>query len=265
MSAPGSSVPALQKDDLLGRRIEEAGLNNMHTRRQLVYDGWLLFLSPGRAKRARSVNAYFGSTLALDEKIVHCERVYAKRGLPLLFRITPFVQPASLDDALARRGYVAFDETLVKLCTLEQAPLRNQRSDVLIERVELPPFVEAIGECRGSDITQCAAHLERLANSPLDVRPVVARGDRAVLGGGIVSIFDDIAGVFDVFTVPSMQRRGVATVVVSHLLVDAWQRGARHFYLQVSADNAAAIGVYRKFGFATCYRYHYRAREGDVE
>ena len=48
-------------------RIEEAGLNALQTQQQLFYDGWLLRVSPGKAKRARSVNAHFGSTLPLDE------------------------------------------------------------------------------------------------------------------------------------------------------------------------------------------------------
>ena len=60
------------------RRIEEAGLNALQTQRQLFYDGWLLRLSAGKAKRARSVNAYFGSTLPLARKIGHCESVYAQ-------------------------------------------------------------------------------------------------------------------------------------------------------------------------------------------
>lgn len=265
MSAPNAATGALQRDDSLARRIEEAGLNNMHTRSQLVYDGWLLFLSPGRAKRARSVNAFFDSTLAIDEKIAHCERVYATRGLPLLFRITPFVHPATLDQVLARRGYIAFDETLVQLRTFDEPPQRNERSDLAVERVELATFVDAIGECRGSPIAQRAAHLERVAHSPLDVQSVVARDGDAVIGGGIVSIEDGIAGIFDVFTLPAKQGRGIATAVVSHLLGDAWQRGARHFYLQVNGDNDAAIAVYRKFGFASRYRYHYRAREHEVE
>ena len=76
------------------RRVEEIGLNALQTQQQLFYDGWLLRLSPGKAKRARSVNAFFGSTLPLSRKIAHCERVYAEHGLPLLFRITPFVQPS---------------------------------------------------------------------------------------------------------------------------------------------------------------------------
>ena len=37
------------------RQIEQAGLNALQTQRQLVYDGWGLRLSAGKAKRARSV------------------------------------------------------------------------------------------------------------------------------------------------------------------------------------------------------------------
>src|SRR5206468_1751271 len=38
----------------MGRRIEEAGLNALQTQRQLFYDGWVLRVSPGKAKRGRS-------------------------------------------------------------------------------------------------------------------------------------------------------------------------------------------------------------------
>ena len=67
------------------RRIEEAGLNALQTQRQLFYDGWLLRLSAGKAKRARSVNAHFGSTLPLDRKIAYCEtRLRAARAAAAL-------------------------------------------------------------------------------------------------------------------------------------------------------------------------------------
>ena len=47
------------------------------------------------------------------------------------------------------------------------------------------------------------------------------------------------------------------------LLRWAWQNGATHAYLQVDAENAPALAVYRKFGFATAYTYHYRARPDE--
>jgi len=82
------------------RRVEEAGLNALQTQRQLFYDGWLLRVSPGKAKRARSVNPHFESSLPLPEKIAYCERIYEERGLPALFRMTPFAQPRTLEAAL---------------------------------------------------------------------------------------------------------------------------------------------------------------------
>src|SRR5260221_11735347 len=93
-------------------RIEEAGLNASQTQRQLFYDGWLLRVSPGKAKRARSVNAHFGSTLPLSVKIPYCERIYSERGLPALFRITPFQKPQNLESELETRAYVTFEKTL---------------------------------------------------------------------------------------------------------------------------------------------------------
>ena len=63
-------------DNLDLRRVEEIGLNALQTQRQYFYDGWVLRVSPGKARRARSVNAHFGSTLPIAEKIAYCERLY---------------------------------------------------------------------------------------------------------------------------------------------------------------------------------------------
>ena len=57
------------------RRIEELGLNSSAPPGQLLYDGWLLRLLPGKAKRARSVNAIYASTLQLETKLAYCERL----------------------------------------------------------------------------------------------------------------------------------------------------------------------------------------------
>ena len=102
------------------RRIEQAGLNALQTQRQLFYDGWLLRISPGSAKRARSVNAHFGSTLPLDEKIDHCERVYGERALPALFRITPFDHPGDLERKLLLDLALATAQVLVVFFLLER-------------------------------------------------------------------------------------------------------------------------------------------------
>ena len=256
--APSGRVGAHASGDSALRRIEEAGLNNLHTRRQLLYDGWLLFLSPGKAKRARSVNPHFGSTLPLAEKIAHCEGVYERHGLPALFRITPFAQPGAIDRELDARGYVAFDRTLVQVAPLDAPPDAPDGPDLVLETPLPDAFVEAIGELRGSSPGQRAAHLERLAQSPLELRAVVARLDGAVVAAGLVSVEGQLAGIFDVGTSAAVRGQGIGTAVVAALLARAWERGARRAFLQVTADNAPALGIYRRLGFATAYEYHYR-------
>jgi ribosomal protein S18 acetylase RimI-like enzyme len=244
------------------RRIEEAGLNNLHTRRQLLYDGWLLLLSPGRAKRARSVNPHVGSTLPLDEKIRHCEALYERHGLPMLFRITPFAQPPALDAALGTRGYVAFDRTLVQTASLDRPPDLVGNADIELSSPLPDAFVEAVGEMRESPLAQRQAHLERLAQSPLDIRPVLARIDGRPVAAGLVSVEGGIAGLFDIVTTPNARGIGIGTRVTAALIAKAWERGVRRLFLQVDETNAPALAVYRKFGFATRYTYHYRARPG---
>ncbi|HEX4895952.1 MAG TPA: hypothetical protein VFV11_06455, partial [Solimonas sp.] len=100
------------------RRLEELTLNSSAPPAQLLYDGWLLRLGAGKAKRPRSVNPVYPSTLPLEQKFAHCERVYAAARLPALFRITPVAQPPELDQRLEARGYGRFDTTSVQSATI---------------------------------------------------------------------------------------------------------------------------------------------------
>ena len=244
-------------------RIEEAGLNALQTQQQLFYDGWVLRLSPGKAKRGRSVNAHFGSSLPLAHKIAYCERLYAAHRLPTLFRMTPFAKPAELDAALERRGYRRFDDTLVQTLDLAGWHSAPSRVDVDIASMPVTDFVAAVAKLRGSTPAQQAAHLERLALSPLTVQPLVARVDGEAVACGQIAYDDDIAAIYDMVTAPDWQGRGLASALVDALLAHARSRGTRLAFLQVNDDNAPALAVYRKFGFATAYRYHYRGRGGE--
>jgi len=253
-------------------RIEEAGLNALQTQHQLFYDGWLLRLSAGKAKRARSVNPHFGSTLPLSGKIDRCEAIYATRGLPALFRMTPFCQPPGLERELERRGYIVFDPTLVQAVRLADVPAHacapgiagaaadRDRAGVEITAPPIAEFVGVAGELRGSPPAQRAAQLERLAHTPLAMRAVVARIDGAAVACGQAAIDGDLAGIYDMATAAAFRGRGVATALVHALLAWARGEGASHAFLQVNADNDPALHLYTKFGFTTVYTYHYRAR-----
>ena len=250
-------------NDIALTLVEEAGLNALQTQRQLFYDGWLLRVSPGKAKRARSVNPYFGSTLSVDVKIDHCERVYAGHGLPTLFRMTPFIQPPHLERALEERGYIVFQPTYVQLVALDRPPEAPPDTAIELAAPPIEAFVDEVAALRGSSAEQRAAHLERLASTPLATRAIVARQDGRTIGCGQVALDRGLAGIYDMVTDAAFRGRGAASEIVVELLRCAWQNGATHAYLQVDAENAPALAVYRKFGFATAYTYHYRARPDE--
>ena len=241
------------------RRLEELSLNSSAPPGQLLYDGWLLRLMPGKAKRPRSVNAVYPSTLPLEGKIAHCERVYGTARLPALFRITPFCQPGELDAALEGRGYARFDTTAV-----ESAPIRAGTAGPDGAAVmNLRAWVEAVAELRGSSPEHRAAHLSRLESVPLPVRAVAVESEGRVVATGLTIVEDDCAGLFDIATHEEARRRGHARTVVAALLAAAHGLGARHAYLQVAADNMPARSLYRRFGFEPRYEYWYRGREGE--
>ncbi len=259
----GFPAPIESPAAITPERIEEVGLNALQTQRQLFYDGWLLRLSPGTAKRARSINPHFASRLPLDEKIAHCESLYARCGLPVLFRITPFAQPPELVSILSGRGYVAFDASLVQTLSLDQPPEFSVPVTGSARVVDPAAFAEAAGGLRGSTQAQRDAHLERLKLSPLVSRLVVIEVDGAVVCTAQMAMEDDVAGIFDVLTLEASRGKGHATHAVGKLLAWAWERAARVAYLQVTATNAAALAVYGKFGCSTLYSYCYYARPGD--
>jgi ribosomal protein S18 acetylase RimI-like enzyme len=243
------------------RRIEELSLNSSAPPGQLLYDGWVLRMLRGKAKRARSVNAVYASRLPIAEKIGYCERLYGHARVPALFRITPFCQPADLDDELARRGYERFDATAVEAASIDAAQLADGHA----EAMELGAWIDAVGELRGSPAAHRSAHFARIDGLPLAKCPVALRSGDEIVATGLAIVEDDCVGLFDVITRADAQRRGHAKTVVASLLRHAWELGARHAYLQVQEDNVAARRLYSQFGFAQQYLYWYRGRPGEMQ
>ncbi len=226
------------------RRLEELSLNSSAPPGQLLYDGWLVRLAPGKAKRARSVNAVYPSRLPLEAKIAYCEKLYRAAGLPTLFRITPFVEPGDLDARLADRGYSRYEPTSVESAAIG-ADVAGDRA----RPMALGPWVEAVGELRGSPPEQRRAHRARLEGMPLPHRPLAIEEGGRVVATGLVIVEDDCAGLFDIVTHEAARRRGHARALVASLLAAARELGARHAYLQVEHGNEPAVRLYRQFGF----------------
>jgi ribosomal protein S18 acetylase RimI-like enzyme len=209
---------------------------------------------PGHAKRARCVNAVYPSTLPLSEKVAYCERLYREQRLPLVFRITPFSEPPTLDAELDRLGYPPFDPTSVEVASIEPGLLQPGPAEFL----PLPAWVEAVGALRGSPPGHCASHLERLQASPLSHRSLVIRHQGRVVATGLTIVEDGWAGLFDIVTDNGARRQGYGRQLVQGLLHTAWSLGARRAYLQVTVDNTPARALYARLGFRERYQYWYR-------
>ena len=250
-------------DPALLSRIEDAGLNASAPPQQLWLDGWLVRFSPGRAKRARCVNAVAVGRLPIDGRLQACEALFAEAGLPMIVRITPFTLPQNLDALLASRGLLRFDDTRV-MALADLSPLAKETAlppGAEIHATGLEAFAQRIGSLRGSPLSQRQAHGQRLQNSPVPFHAFEMHVNSELVACGQFAIEGPLVGLYDVFTAPDARGRGYAGALCQHLLQQAHTRGAKHAYLQVDGDNHAARAVYRRLGFTDAYAYHYRTRD----
>lgn len=247
-------------DAKLLSRLEDAGLNASAPPQQRWLDGWLVRFSPGKAKRARCVNAVAAGRTPVGDRLAACAQVFDEAKLPLIVRVTPFTLPPELDALLEAQGLRRFDDT--RVMALADMPAFDEAvaGDITIQRVGLEVFAQRVGSFRGSPLAQRQAHAKRLLNSPVPFFAFELCADGESVACGQFALEGDLVGLYDVFTAESARGRGLAGTLCKHLLTRARSSGARHAYLQVEGDNHAARAVYHRLGFADAYAYHYRTR-----
>ncbi len=288
--ASAATVLAPDIDPLLLQRIEDSSLNASAPPQQRWLDGWLVRYSPGKAKRARCINAVAPGVRSPQAKLAECEALFWEVGLPLVMRITPFTQPAGLDAELARQGWPLCDDTRVMVLAELQAVSLRQAAALAgwtdkageagptgqTRQMASPgllcgwsetaegalDFACTVGALRGSSALEIESHAQRLQASPVPYTGLVWRDEAgAVQACGQFAREGDLAGLYDIFTAPAARGRGLSLALCARLLLRARGEGARTAYLQVDAANAPARKVYTRLGFRDAYTYHYRSRE----
>ncbi len=246
-------------NDSLALRAELAGLDASAPPQQADIDGWLIRLSPGKAKRSRCINALRQGTLPLDDLLARCQQAYDAAGLPLAVRVTPWSQPADLDLLLAARGWAAFDAADVML--LDR--LVPDTAPAMLQALDPAAYAATIGGLRGSTVTAIAAHAERIASAPVRYQGLALRDEHgALLACGQMVVDGDLVGLYDIAS--AVPRQGHGERLCRALLALAHAQGARQAYLQVGSDNAVAQRLYARLGFVFAYRYHYRSPEREL-
>ena len=254
-------------DEALLSRIEDAGLNASAPPQQRWLDGWLLRYLPGKARRARCINALMPGRQPVAHKLALAEAQYQQAGLPPIFRITRFTAADTQEAWLQQQGFDWLDPTDIMACG-------DLPSD---DEVPLPPgaewlalgpqdFAEAVGALRGTPPAHRETHAQRLQWSPVPYRGFALRwrDDGLILACGQFAREADLVGLYDVFTHPQSRNQGLSQLLCKRLLSIAAHEGARQAYLQVEHENHAAQSVYRRLGFAVVDGYHYRQRPASV-
>ncbi len=102
-----------------------------------------------------------------------------------------------------------------------------------------------------------------LAAFPALAHPPVAEAD--LLAVGLVRSVADEAEVLSLAVAGDARRRGIGRALLAELLAELSQRSVRRLFLEVAANNAGAIALYRKAGFRDIgTRPHYYDRDGET-
>jgi GNAT superfamily N-acetyltransferase len=205
------------------------------------------------------VNPFYRSTLPIEEKVAYCTEFYAATGLPAIFRLLPFSEPASLDSWLDVQGWKSFDRTLVLRAELADVPAVVMPK-LAVELIEPPQWEPLVAHLLSIPDEALPRYVDRAATYPLPHVGAIARCDEEIVACGLLKLEGDHAGLFAVQTAKRWRCRGLGRAIVAALLGEARRRGARHAYLQVTEDNGPALAVYAHFGFVAAYSYWYRAQ-----
>ncbi len=246
----------------LVRRFEAAGFRAWPAA-SVQYDGtWVVRLTAGHpAKRLNSVNPLDpGDLTGLNERIGRAGRRFEAYGRPLTFRMSP-LSGERLNAHFDALGWSVFGESIVMRLSLGNAPDVDGAIDQ-IPLKDISRFMRAVTKTHRLDAALRPGLSEIIGAIKAEVGLFVLE-DESEPVSSLVCVHDaELAGLFEVATADDRRGKGFARRSILSALKWAKLRGARQAWLQVEADNAAGIGLYRSLGFAEVYRYHYRQPSG---
>jgi ribosomal protein S18 acetylase RimI-like enzyme len=236
--------------------LEELSANALPALQTVLVDGWLARFANGYTGRANSVWPLYAGTRPLAEKLAQVEELYRARGLRPAFKLTTASQPNGLDDALAANGYDRQKETLVQTLTLSEKFGPHSFIAPQLTETWLTAFAQLSGLAPHHQpiLRQMLGNLVPATGFAL----IEHDGQAVACGLGIVQA--GYVGLFDIVTHADFRRQGYGAQVVSGLLAWGQAHGAHTAYLQVMANNLAALSLYAQLGFRESYRYWYRIK-----
>jgi N-acetylglutamate synthase len=243
------------------RKIEELSMNAFPSLQTQLLDGWVLRFSNGYAKRANSINPLYHSQEDINRKIEKCEKLYQRKGLKVIYKLTTHVFPEELDNILERKGYGLVGETSVQLLSLDEeeaifsnkASIDNQLSDKWFSE-----FCE-LNHIKVADQHTLKQMLNHINADVCYVRLTNEKEETLACGMGVLE--GGWIGLYDIVTSEMHRNNGYGIELVSSILNWGKKHGAERAYLQVMLHNTPALKLYEKLGFKEAYQYWYRIKK----
>lgn len=247
--------------------LERATLDAVCPAAQSELPGWLLPFDAADIGRARSAIPlrHQGLDIALLPAI---EQQYRDHGLPPCFRIADTPGLRHWQERLHALGYRKTDAVHVQIASLadmqaaadlatsaQASKSANQAAQIVL--LDAPAHAWAsVYTAPGFDAADGALRVQLLSRSRF-ARYAYAQSAGVSLAAGTACISRDWLSVHGMRTLPNAQGQGLGTSLLTAFVGFARQRDISRAFLQVEADNAPALSLYRRFGFATAWTYHY--------
>lgn len=252
----------MTRDADLQWRGEEACRRAWPTPHEITRDGWLFRFGGGARRRTNSISPSPGPRTSIEETLSFAQTFYGERTLPILFCIPSMA--AGADDILASHGYMPIARTRTLLAEFE--PTQRSSVDPAVELSDAPDaeWFRAHLDLNGFASDHLPAFRETAAAIQDAAAFVAYRQDGVIAAQAYGVVCDGLLVIEAVVTGAAYRRQGLARATVNTLMAWAQDRGATAACLQVLADNAPALALYRALGFERdLYRYHYRAQPGS--
>jgi ribosomal protein S18 acetylase RimI-like enzyme len=244
-------------DESLVWRVEQACFNAWPALKQVHFGDWTARFGNGLSRRNNSANPLRPRPEGLERHLADIVAVYRRWSLKPRFRVLSFL-PSAIVDRLEAEGFAAEAETL-SLFTPMHGISALARPDVEIMASPTPEWIAERSALAGYSPWESqtfAAVVGQMA-LPSGFATLRDEGEAAAAAFGVVH--DGLLCLGGVVTNTEKRGRGLGGRLLSGLIHWGALQGAQAVCLQVQADNAPAVALYRRLGVTIeLYRYHYR-------
>ena len=247
--------------------LERATLDAVCPAAQSELPGWLLPFDAADIGRAHSAIPLLHHGLDIAG-LPAIEQQYRDYGLPPCFRIADTPGLRHWQERLQALGYRKADPVYVQTASLEamQAAADLSTAAPRLGSASLRPKImlldapagawASVYTALGFDAADGALRVQLLSRSRF-ARYAYVQSAGVSLAAGTACISRDWLSVHGMRTLPHAQGQGLGASLLAAFTGLARQRGISRAFLQVEADNAPALALYRRFGFTTVWTYHY--------